>query len=69
MSDHLSVDLSKDDCELLLRGLRFVRSRVMLDICDPSPKIDRARQEQLREIEVLVEQLSGAKSVTATANV
>ncbi len=69
MSDYLSVDLSKDDCELLLQGLRFIRSRVMLDICDPSPKVDCTRQEQLREIGVLVEQLSGAKSTSATANI
>lgn len=58
MSDVLHVDLTKQERELLLRGLRYVRSSVLLEIYDPEDaQTDRA--EQLREIESLVAQLNG----------
>ena len=57
MSDTLSVGLTRDDRELLLRGLRFVRSSVTLDICDPSPDVNNERRERLRVIDSLVRQL------------
>ena len=36
MSETLNVGLTKPQRELLLRGLRFVRSAVMLEVREPS---------------------------------
>ena len=34
MSESISLELTKDQKEILLKGLRFVRSSIMLDIND-----------------------------------
>ena len=65
MSDALTVGLTEDQRELLLRGLKFVRSSVMLEITDPGPEVDEQRQTQLKEINRLVEQLNGAPAPRA----
>jgi hypothetical protein len=69
MSETLTVGLNKQQREILLRGLRFVRSAVMLDIREPSAEVDADRATQVREIGRLVEQLEGSRPAGAPARV
>lgn len=61
-SEHLQIGISQEQRELLLRGLRFLRSSVLLRVCEPSEDDCRQREQELREIEDLVEQLRGYHS-------
>lgn len=69
MSETLTVGLTKEQREILLRGLRFVRSAVSLEVREPSPEVDADRATQLREIGRLVEELEGSRPAGATARV
>jgi hypothetical protein len=53
MSDLLQLELSDRQRELLLRGLRFVRSSRMLEIRDSSEITDEQRKDELGEIRQL----------------
>ena len=59
MSHSLHLELNKNDREVLLRGLRYVRSSVMLEFREPSPRDTEQRRSQLQQIASLVEQLDG----------
>jgi hypothetical protein len=65
MNETVTVGLNPNERELLIRGLRFVRSDIMLEMIDPTPTTRQTRADQLREVEALVAQLNGS----ATANV
>ncbi len=65
MSEKLTVELSGDQREVLLRGLRFVRSSLMLDVYDPTPELVEKRNSQLREVAALAEHLTNAPVVEA----
>lgn len=67
MSETLTVGLTKPQRELLLRGLRFVRSAVLLEIREPSAEVDAERATQVREIGRLVEQLEDSRPAGAAA--
>jgi hypothetical protein len=69
MSETLTVGLTNQQRDLLLRGLRFVRSAVALEIREPSPEVDADRATQMREIGRLVEQLEDTRSAGAAARV
>jgi hypothetical protein len=69
MSETLTVGLTKQQRELLLRGLRFVRSSVVLEIREPSSEVDADRATQVREINRLVEELEGSRPAGAAARV
>ena len=69
MSETLTVGLNKQQRDLLLRGLRFVRSAVMLEVREPGPEVDAERATQVREIGRLVEQLEGSRPAGAPAHV
>jgi hypothetical protein len=69
MSETLNVGLTKPQRELLLRGLRFVRSAVMLEVREPSTEVDSDRAAQVREIGRLVEQLEGSRPAGTAARV
>lgn len=61
MSDTVNIGINTDQRELILRGLRFVRSSVLLRTVDnPGEKDSEQREIELREIENLVEQIAGA---------
>lgn len=61
MSDTVNIGINTDQRELILRGLRFVRSSVLLRTVDnPGDDDSTQRETELREIESLVEQLAGA---------
>ena len=53
----MQLELSDRQRELLLRGLRFVRSSRMLEIREVPDKIAEERQTELNEIRCLVELL------------
>ena len=57
MNDMLHLELTDRQRELLLRGLRFVRSSRMLEIRDTPDTIAEERRTELTEIRNLVEML------------
>ena len=57
MSDLLQLELTDQQRELLLRGLRFVRSSRMLEIRDSADITDDQRRDELGEIRQLAEML------------
>jgi hypothetical protein len=69
MSETMSVGLTEDQREILLRGLRFVRSAVALEVYDSTPETDTQRSSKLREIRQLAEYLEGARPAGTTARV
>ncbi|TWT56752.1 hypothetical protein KOR42_01070 [Thalassoglobus neptunius] len=64
MSDR-NIQLTKKQQDLLLRGLRYVRSSIALDARDWSPEVETERQEQYDEIARVEALLNGAKIVEA----
>ncbi len=61
MNETISLDVTKEQRDILLRGLRFVRSSIMLDINDlPTSQSDDERRVGLRQVTELTEHLSRA---------
>lgn len=52
MSDR-NFELTRDQQDLLLQGLRFVRSSVALDVQDCTPELDAQRRRQYARISEL----------------
>ncbi|SFH94939.1 hypothetical protein [Planctomicrobium piriforme] len=65
----LSIQLTKKQQELLLRGLRFVRSSVALDTRDYSEQVGEQRTSQYADIAAMESLVSGAKIVETAAAV
>lgn len=63
----LNIQLTKKQQELLLRGLRFVRSSVALDTRDYSEQVGEQRTSQYAEIAAIESMLSSAKLVETAA--
>jgi len=63
MSDLLTVELSKEQRDEILRGLRYVRSSVMLTPAEPPEKVAEGRNEKLQRIAALSSLLSGQEVV------
>ena len=60
----MRVSLSAHQQEILLRGLRFVRSSVALEACEYTPAVDAERKRQyaeIRELELLINAGRGAE--------
>ena len=57
MNDLLHLELTDRQRELLLRGLRFVRSSRILEIRDSSDLTDDQRKDELGELRQLSEML------------
>lgn len=63
MSENLSVDLNKYQRDLLLEGLRYLRSSRRFEFRETSAPPDPRRTGDLQEIAVLMNQLdSGAEA-------
>ncbi len=61
MSESITLELTKDQKEILLKGLRFVRSSIMLDINDlPTNESEDERRTDLRQVTELAEHVSRA---------
>jgi hypothetical protein len=67
MSDSLTVELSPRQCELLLRGLRYVRSSRMLEIRDFPDTLEEDRRTELAEIRELAAMLD-ARTTAGSAS-
>jgi hypothetical protein len=65
----MNVGLNPNERDLLLRGLRFVRSDIMMEMIDPTPDTKQERSERLHAVETLVSQLNGTAPANAIANV
>lgn len=63
MSDLLTVELNKEQRDEILRGLRYVRSSVMLTPEEPSSQVAAERNEKLQRLAALSELLSGQEVV------
>lgn len=68
MNAELKIKLSSEQQELILRGLRFVRSSVALEMVDYTPEVEANRRRQYAEIAQL-ESLLGAERETAVSSV
>ncbi len=59
MSETITLELTKENKEIIMRGLRFVRSQIMLDINDqPTAAAEEERRAKLRQVTELTEHLS-----------
>ena len=65
----LNLQLTLKQQELLLRGLRYVRSSVALDPMDWTEEVEADRQRQYAEIKEIEELLNGARIVETAARV
>ena len=63
MNEAIQVELSKSEKDVLLRGLRYVRSAIMLDVRDPQEEDEQRRAGELDDIAGLVERLNAAPVV------
>jgi hypothetical protein len=68
MSDLLTLELSNEQRETLLRGLRYVRSSIMLTPEEPSDAVAAGRKAELKKVAALSELLNG-QPVTEKASV
>lgn len=66
MNDPLHLELTNRQRELLLRGLRYVRSSRMLEIRETPDTIAKERRSELNEIRHLVEMLDQKTGKAAT---
>jgi hypothetical protein len=57
MEELLHVELTVHERDVLLKGLRHVRSSIMLQMRDPTPDDERLRSCQLDEIQNLCQRL------------
>ena len=62
--ENFQVDITGEQRKMLLRGLRYVRSSVKLDMRLPSEDTAAQRQAELDTIERLMARLDSANSVT-----
>lgn len=65
MNAELHLELSPHQQEIVLRGLRFVRSAVALEMVDPTPETDASRQKQYAEIAEIENLLNGRGAAAA----
>jgi len=59
MTDTQTVGLSQDQVEIVLRGLRFVRSAISMELTEYTEEGATKRSRQLRDVDALVRQLGG----------
>ncbi len=64
----LTLQLTRKQQELLLRGLRYVRSSIALDPLDWTEQVELDRRSKYAEISELETMLNGAKIVEAVAH-
>lgn len=69
MSQSITVELNPDQRELLLTGLRYVRSSVALAVEDWSEEVEAKRFRQYEQLDDLVALLSGGSRARAASGV
>lgn len=68
MDEVLQVELTTNERDVLLQGLRFVRRSIMLQKRDPEPNDEARRSDLLDNIQMLSQRLE-ATDPLATADV
>ena len=64
MNENITLELTKEQKEIVLRGLRFVRSSIMLDINDlPTAESQAGRKADLRGVTELTEHINRAPAM------
>ncbi|MDG1894774.1 MAG: hypothetical protein P8J37_07690 [Fuerstiella sp.] len=66
MDEVLQIELTSYERDVLLRGLRYVRSSIMLETRDPTKQDDLRRGGLLDEIQMLSQRLEVTDPVSAT---
>lgn len=65
MSAELNLQISPEQQELILKGLRYVRSSVALEMVEYTPDVEANRQQKYEEIAELEGLISGKSPRTA----
>ena len=59
MNETITLELTKENKEIIMKSLRFVRSQIMLDINDrPTAASEEERRAKLQQVTELTEHLS-----------
>ncbi|MGQ0633769.1 MAG: hypothetical protein ACT4QC_04095 [Planctomycetaceae bacterium] len=66
-SEHVTVDLTRQQRDLVLEGLRYLRSSRRFEFREPAAPPDERRESDLRTIAELMEQLDSQSSLSAPA--
>ncbi len=69
MRDNITLELNPEQRQLLLDGLRFVRSSVALEILDWTPEVEANRDRQYTALSGLEDLLNGVSPAEKHANV
>ncbi|MDA0833601.1 MAG: hypothetical protein O2955_05885 [Planctomycetota bacterium] len=69
MSDTYLMELNEQQREVILQGLRYVKSSLRLDVYDPTPELVEKRQRSLQEVFDLETQLQTSRTGGSAANV
>jgi hypothetical protein len=66
MNEAFPAALTADQRDLLLQGLRYVRSSVMLSVRDPEPEVAEERARRMAELAELREWVEAIPTTSAT---
>lgn len=69
MTDLATINITEKQLDLLLSGLRYVRSAEKLRVEEPTPEYVRTRTEKLDEISTLVDTLNSSPRKQSAAQV
>jgi len=68
MSEQVTLDLTQHQRDLVLEGLRYIRSSRRFEFRDPLAGRDERRDNDLREIAALMGQFEAAAAVPGAAS-
>jgi hypothetical protein len=68
MSEHLTLELTQHQRNLVLEGLRYIRSARRFEFREPSAGRDERRETDLRTISELMGQLDPASAVSGVVS-
>jgi len=63
MSNVFAFEVTKEQRDVLLQGLRYVRSSIMLNVEDPTPEYIAERTSRLQDVTELTNLLNGLRVV------
>lgn len=68
MNGLLQVELTSHERDVLLRGLRYVRSAIMLELREPETEDEKRRSGLLDEIQMLSRRLESSDAMGASVH-
>jgi len=66
LDELIHIDLTDHERDILLQGLRFVRSSIKLETRDPSAGDDLRRSGLLDEVQILAQRLEASGTAVGT---